>query len=446
MEEVISPDDRIGATVPSVLDVPGSTASGERAVAQPEERPRPRPTTGEERYHGIDAVRGFALLGLIVAHVAIFAHPVDGTSFTWTTLPYAGITRLYFDLAFLFVYGKASFLFGLLFGASVVFFARNHHEDAGRQLWYRRMRWLALFGTLHGVFLFHADILLFYALCGLIGLWRVRLRSARWLFTAGVVSYLVGTLLVVGVTLLAAGAGDPSGFFGAQRQTDAFGGSFWSGASYRALIVLSNLANLPLVFWTGAGVMMLGMGFMKSGVLTGERSEAFYLRLCIAGLGVGFPLTAGVYGWATGDPSDPTRAALWMAVHQLVGIPTALGYLSGIIYLEKRRLLPSLVHGLACVGRMALTNYLLQSVIAGFIFYGWGLGLYGTSRMGALIPILIGILGVNLLLSVLWMRRFYFGPMEWVWRWATYRDRPKMLRKSNAVAGGRRVVPAGGSS
>jgi uncharacterized protein len=96
---------------------------------------------------------------------------------------------------------------------------------------------------------------------------------------------------------------------------------------------------------------------------------------------------------------------------------------------------PSITNALASIGRMSLTNYLLHSAIAGFVFYGWGLGLFGSLQMTDLVAVLVTILAANITFGLLWMRRFRFGPVEWCWRWATHRERPHMLRHTTFDTG-----------
>jgi uncharacterized protein len=238
-------------------------------------------------------------------------------------------------------------------------------------------------------------------------------------------------VLFLGIGILATAEGanaDPMpDFMAPEEQLASFGGSFLDATRLRALLFLANLFLLPFSFWVPVGTMLFGMALMKSGVLTGERSDAFYLRLCLVGLAIGLPMTTLAYHWLMVAGTGPGRLAYWSVIASVLGIPTALGYLGGIVYLVKRRLLQPVTFALSCVGRTAVTNYLLQSAVAGFVFYGYGMGFYGRLEMGNLLWVLLAVWVVNISFSVLWLRWFRFGPVEWLWRWATYGKRPSLL-------------------
>jgi uncharacterized protein len=178
--------------------------------------------------------------------------------------------------------------------------------------------------------------------------------------------------------------------------------------------------------WRTAGLMLYGMALFQTGVITNERSRRFYRRLVTIGGTVGLALVlAGVYyieasGWAA------SVSLYWNQFNYWGSIPLAGAYLGLVMLWAKWRPDGRVTRGLAAVGRTAFSNYILQTVLATSIFYGHGLGLFGrVSRVEAL-GVVVAIWAVQVPLSVLWLRYFRYGPLEWLWRALTYRTLPTM--------------------
>ena len=175
-------------------------------------------------------------------------------------------------------------------------------------------------------------------------------------------------------------------------------------------------------------VMLLGMALFKLGVLQGDRSTGFYLRLMIAGFMVG--LTANTYeiwrAWSSGYDVLQAMNILQPTYH-IGRVGNALGWLGLIVLLYKNF---GLGVRLAAVGRMALTNYLMHSVICLLIFSGLGFGLVGELARAELYLVVIGIWILQLLYSPWWLAHFHYGPVEWLWRSLTYGALPAFRRVS----------------
>jgi len=187
------------------------------------------------------------------------------------------------------------------------------------------------------------------------------------------------------------------------------------------------------LFWQAAGLMLIGMGFFKAGVLSALRSRAFYVRMGAFGFGIGALLNAlGIWrSFATGW--DLLNFALVsQPLHYWGNLFVALGWTSLVMLLCQRG---RPLRSTAAVGRMALTNYLLQSVICTTIFYGHGLGLFGRVDRAGQFAIVIGIWAFELLASRAWLSYFAVGPVEWLTRWLVFGRRPTFLRSSPAVSG-----------
>jgi uncharacterized protein len=174
--------------------------------------------------------------------------------------------------------------------------------------------------------------------------------------------------------------------------------------------------------------MLIGMALFKLGVLNAARSRAFYLRMAAAGFGAGALLISLALGRSSATAWDLLDFALVsQPLHYWGNFLVALGWVALVMLLCQRgwQLRP-----VAAVGRMALSNYLLQTLICTTIFYGHGLGLFGQVERAAQLLIVLGIWTFQLLASTAWLSHFTVGPVEWVTRWFVFRRRPGFLRSS----------------
>ena len=166
--------------------------------------------------------------------------------------------------------------------------------------------------------------------------------------------------------------------------------------------------------------MLLGMAFMKLGIFSAQRTWRFYQWMALIGYGVGVPLT--VYGiidiWA--HDYSPLHGSLGVMFLGLGMVPVGLGHAALVLMACKAKLNVSLLDRLAAVGRMALTNYLMQSVICTTLFYGYGGNLFGRVDRLGLWGFVLVIWGLQLVISPIWLKHFRFGPVEWMWRCLAY--------------------------
>ena len=405
----------------------------------PMDQPPPLPavmhTPARDRDHGVDALRGFAVLGLMAVHVMIFGRPMSVILDPRGGLEYEGVNQTFIWFSSVFAQGKFMFLFALLFGAAILYFDRKSPHgaeptplSAGMGLWYRRMGWLAAIGFLHGTLLFFGDILVLYAITGMAALWWVRRFSTAALLWCGAGCYMLAVFLLLGFMLLTAlmmSDESNANLFGdlmsTESQMDAVLGSWWEATKLRVVLFGSNIMNIPfLTIWLTTGIMMTGMALARTGILTGKRSSGFYGLLLVGGLVVGLITSGGLFHWVAAGDFGPYRLAVWTGLFQLVGIPLSFAYIGGIMLIARTRTLRFISIPLAAVGRMALSNYLLHSVLGAFIFQGWGLGHFGTLEFPELAVISLIVWTINIIFSLLWLSIFRFGPMEWLWRSLTY--------------------------
>jgi uncharacterized protein len=374
-------------------------------------------------------LRGLAVLGILgtnIQHFAMFAGTTRNPTL-WGNLE--GANYWVFALTFILVYQKFLPIFSMLFGAGIVL-AAGRRETAGlpaAALHYRRMATLLLIGLMHAYLIWYGDILVVYAICGMV-VYTLRRLSPGPLITIGVVLLAIGPLIeivfiVVPALMGSGGGGGPSIETIVADDLEAFRGPWIEQLQMRARYAFeTHTQGLAIVlFWRASGIMLIGMALFKLGVLTGTRSRRFYRMLLAIALTVGLPLTAfGFYINVLTEWENGWLRRLGVLIVYWVGILMALGWTSIVMLICGGKGWSILTGPLAAVGRMALTNYLLQSVLCTFIFYGHGLGLYGHVERTGQVAVVAGIWLLLLIVSPIWLRSFRFGPAEWVWRSLAY--------------------------
>jgi uncharacterized protein len=394
-----------------------------------------KPTEAGKRIVSIDILRGFAVLGILIMNIQSYSMPASAylnpTSFETLT----GNHLWVWLVSHTFADHKFIAIFSMLFGASIIMLsnkAKREHLRSGN-LQSRRFTALLVIGLLHAYLLWSGDILVAYAICGFL-MYYFRGKKSQALFRLGIVFLLIGS----GISLMI-GYSVP---FWEPGQFEALRDRIWSpdAASIREEIELytSNWERQMLIrapsafeletqvfisdtFWRVSGLMLLGMGFYKKRVFSTKQSRKYYVKMVIYGLGTGLPLVIGGtildfhYDW------DFQLSFFYLSQLNYWGsILMAIGYIGLVMILVKAYSRGLLTKWLAMVGRMALTNYLLQSVICSFIFYGHGFGLFGDLDRSAQAFIVLVIWVFLIFFSALWLRFFRYGPFEWFWRSLTY--------------------------
>ena len=295
---------------------------------------------------------------------------------------------------------KAFTIFSFLFGVGIAIqmeraAARNVHV---RYFLLRRMAWLFVLGTAHLFLVWNGDILALYAICGLLLLPLAALPSPL--------------LLLIGAALIAL------------PEFLSFGSRLPSGPAAAALI-----AQTRQVYGDQGFLAILKFRWHESWSLIVPLLTMVLSRT--TGL-----MYWGVAAWRSDLLRAPERHRAKLAAGLAIGaaIGGAMAYVCGLLlWLNPRRI--SLLPGLAALGRMALTNYLLQSIVLGCIFYGYGFGLFGRIGSAAAAGIGLAIYCVQVQLSRFWLQHFRFGPFEWLWRSLAYgRRQPMRLARMEPAA------------
>lgn len=387
-----------------------------------------------ERIGSLDTLRGFALLGILVMNVQTFAMPISAyiNPTVWGDL--TGANYLVWLLGHLLTDQKMMTIFSLLFGAGIVLFtdrAVARGRSAAR-LHYRRTLWLLLFGLAHAYLLWFGDILFLYAVCALVVYWFRGLAPRRLIATGLAVMAVSSVLyLLMGWSMPSWPAEQQAEFIEESwqppaevlaQEVEAYRGGWRRQMEHRVPAALEFQTFLLAIwgFWRAAGLMLIGMGLYKLGVLSAQAPARLYGGLIAAALLVGLPVVAyGVYrnfanDWGPLSLFYGTQFNYWGSV--LV----SLGWVGAVMLVCQRGALQGLTRRLSAVGRMAFTNYLLQTVICTTLFYGHGLGWFGAVERTGQITVVLAVWALQLLVSPLWLRRFRMGPFEWLWRSLTY--------------------------
>jgi uncharacterized protein len=193
---------------------------------------------------------------------------------------------------------------------------------------------------------------------------------------------------------------------------------------------------VPVYFPGGPDIwalMLIGMALYKLGVLQGQRSPGFYVRMAAISYVIGIPLnTLSTYGMIASN-FDLVAGVFWNAPYQIGRVSVALGHAAVLILLVKHARLTWLTDRLAAVGQMAFSNYISHSIIYALVFYAPGLRMMGQLQRYQLYAFVLGIWILNLVWSPIWLRYFHFGPLEWCWRSLTYWQRQPMRRRTPAA-------------
>lgn len=394
------------------------------------------PVAPEERYTLIDALRGFALAGVLLInleYLSVYALLPASQRAALPTAAFDGVAAAVVELV---ANIKFITLFSLLFGLGFALqLERARARGAsGIARYARRLMVLAAIGAVHGFFVWWGDILLTYAVVGLLMLAFVKL-SDRVLVPLGIITAMaLPSLLKPWMHPLL------SAMPGQAEVSAASAAAFTSGSWTRALhanLMFSGwerVSSLALVSFV-LGHFLLGLWAGRRGLLQRPLEHLPLLRrLCIWGLLIGMAMQ--LLSWAGAAPRrwlpQLHAGVREMVVHILDGMgPLALGigYAAGFVLLYQRPAWQRRLGVLAPVGRMALTHYLSQSVLGVLLFYGIGLGVGPRWGMAGVLGACTLIFGTQVLLSHLWLARFRYGPLEWLWRWMTYGGPPPRMRQ-----------------
>lgn len=383
------------------------------------------PTAGQERYEFLDVLRGVALAGIVLANMISLSLYLYLSEPERAGLGTASTDRRFDFLELVLIESKFYTIFSVLFGVgfSILVTRAEAKGMMFRRFFLRRALFLYVIGLAHGALFWHNDILQFYAICGVLLLPFVRARN-RTILAAAAVALILPLLFNMWDVL-------PPGTFLEPRQRffDRFGFTpetrvaIWSEGNLRDIVLLNASSWFDQFDYVMTSGMMLKIyGCFLLGFYVG-RNE-FYKRfspftpqlkrVAVLGAAIGLPLNV-LYA-----QTFDSETLLHAAVSTVAILPLSASYGCVLALLWTGPSGTLLANTFAPVGRMALTNYVGQSAICMLIFRGVGLGLGGTIGPTLYLPIGIAIYAVQLAASRVWLGRFQYGPLEWLWRMLTY--------------------------
>ena len=383
--------------------------------------------TDRSRLSDVDALRGFALFGILQVNILIFAS-VEYGGFPPPDYP-TQVDRALALLASVFFEGKFYPLFSFLFGYSLTLQMASA-ERAGEPLWprlVRRQLALLALGALHGVLLYFGDILTTYAVLGLL-LYRVRGWSDRSMIRLGIALIALSVVLFGIFAFLMVGAAEFSTFFAETRTQTlaAYRGTVWTVIQQNATELQDALVSILFAQAPTAFAMFL-FGYVAGRNALFARPELYgpwLRRTMLVGMLVGLPgaifytlsyhfasdVAVVIAGLRIGVATAPLLTALYVALLLRI-FPTD----TGRIWRDR----------LAAAGRMALTNYLMQSLICAFIYHAWGFALIDRLPLAVTVAIACAIFAFQMVVSGWWLRNHAYGPVEWLLRAVTYGSAPR---------------------
>ncbi len=413
-----------------------------------------QPITSSERIQIIDILRGFALFGVLVMNIYFFNYPNEGNLVQEEYLT-VGDSITSWVLRML-VSGKFYILFSFLFGLGFsIQITRLKDKDIKVAKTYSRRLFILLgFGLIHSILIWNGDILKFYAIIGFV-LLLFRNSSIKrikiWII-------ILFSLFYIGFTVAAIVDSRPNKDKDKVENTlsddnnntkideaseenkneekitekekneksleEYKNGNYLSTIkeNINVLIDWKQLAMIVFGLLFVLPIFLLGSYFGRKEVFCNKNNNPFLLKLMLWSLLVGtiMSIIFIYFGLTTSKGDETFQRALMHIGEQYAALPLTLAYVSAVTLLYNKNIGVNLLKPLAPVGQMALTNYLLQSVVFTWVFYGQGFGLIGQKSTMLLLLIGIVFFSIQVIVSKWWMSKFRFGPAEWLWRVLTY--------------------------
>lgn len=446
------------------------------------------PISREERIVSLDVLRGIAILGIFFVNIAFFSGSMAMMMNPAILAEQPLSERIAWAFVKIFAEFKFISLFSLLFGIGLVV-QLQRAQQRGQALggtYIRRLLVLMCIGLLHGLLIWYGDILFMYAVGGFV-LFLLRNISARTMAILATCAFALGGLFYTGASALTVvgerfseleretanttgetRVGDVDGevvvpdvaSVEADDRWDRWTAALeqWTQADFNVLdesfhevetiaykegpmlatVLTRAITFAGHVFFAGVfsgfalriiALFLIGAAMMKWGFFDSQHRR-LHAHLAVFGLALGLILEAsvvGLYQLAEYQPSPITVLA--DAVHWFASALLMFGYVGAVCTIVHAGVLRLLQTAIAAVGRMALTNYLLQSLVATFVMYWWGLGLFGEFSRVQQLLLVVGVFAGQIAFSLIWLSAFRFGPMEWLWRTLAYcKLQPMMLR------------------
>lgn len=430
------------------------------------------PVSQSQRIIALDILRGVALLGILLMNIPGFSMP-DYFSEAFRSNP-KDVNFWVRAVEIIFFEGKMRALFSAIFGAGIILFTINKERDGGSStaLFYRRMAWLVVFGLIHShILLWAGEILYYYGVIGMIA-FLFRKMKPRYLAMAipllAIIEFVASTIFFqdirgkrIAFTEAVTAQKENRPLSDAQNlalkewkeiemdlipsrevaaeHTVSMKSDYSTVAKYiRKISWEGQTKYLIYSIWDPLALMLLGMALFKWGFLTLEWSRKDYLRTILIGYGLGYPLV--IWNFYYNYINFPTleaglvhmeqHAINWMdLIYPVQRILLMMAHAALILLAIQAGMFSGLFNRLRAVGQMAFTNYIVHTLICTFIFFGYGLNYFAEVEFYKIYSVVFAIWILQLSYSAPWLKRFLFGPCEWLWRSLTYGKIQPMKRK-----------------
>ena len=428
-----------------------------------------KPTLSTERINSIDIIRGVALLGILLMNITGFGlykaydNPTNSGGATGLNLSVWWINSMFFE-------GTLRGMFSMLFGAGIFLFtsrlSENNRGSAVADIFFRRLLWMLLFGVIHCyLLLWDGEILYSYAIVGMFAFSFRHLKPKQLMIWATVI-LLIATALNVEEyyqtkykfeTATAANIKKNKSETLSKEESksieewdDLVENDNATPEQLKDEIAARNKGYFSIVmhkapenqvmqttflylydFWDILAMMLMGIAFLKTGILKATKSNRFYLIMALIGYVIG--LTTNYFETTQIISNNFSILSIYKAfnTYHLGRVFTTFGHIAMIVLFIKSGWLPFLQKSLAAVGQMAFTNYIMHTIICITIFMGFGFAMYGKLQRYELYYIVFSIWIFQLIVSPIWLRYFRFGPLEWMWRSLTYWKRQPFRKTRN---------------
>ena len=371
-----------------------------------------------DRIATLDIIRGIAICGILFINIWVMGS-VSGVEYDARLSGWGILDQAVWWLQMVFVEGTMRGLLSLLFGAGFVLMSAR----AGAGRYFRRTLILILMGAAHAwLLLWPGDILFVYGIAGLI-LYFVKDVDARPLVGAAAGAQADDARIVEWADYRASLKPSAAKM---ERSLEARAGSFAENWHYK--LGVSNdwmkPESLVTLVLDALAMMLIGAGLMKYGLLSGEADADLYRWMLVAGYGFGIPISVAEWGQLYAANFAHPNPILFYS-DEIGRVAMTMGHLGLLLWLWRRGTGRRALGIFAPVGRLALTNYISQTLICQWVLFpGFGLGLHARLSLSQLWGVALLIVLAQIAASHLWLRYFRFGPLEWLWRWGTYLRRP----------------------